>query len=54
VHSGPDGTASSAQRWRLRLGSGGVVQCESKKAYWPDQPAPPASTLRRLLARWRR
>lgn len=54
VHSGPDGAASSAQRWRLRLGSGGVVQCESKKAYWPDQPAPPASTLRRLLARWRR
>jgi len=26
---------SSAQRWRLRLGTNGIVQCESKKSYWP-------------------
>ena len=54
VHTEPGSGVSSAQRWRLRLGSNGVVLCESKKAHWPEQPAPPGSALRRLLGRWRR
>ncbi|WP_347330184.1 hypothetical protein [Marinimicrobium locisalis] len=27
---------SSAQRWRLRLGTAGIVKCESKKTPWPS------------------
>ncbi len=27
---------SSAQRWRLRLGTTGIVKCESKKTHWPS------------------
>ncbi len=27
---------SNAQRWRLRLGANGVVQCESKQLRWPS------------------
>lgn len=30
---------SSAQRWRLRLGAEGVVECESKKLKWPEPEA---------------
>lgn len=39
VYSQPGQADSSAQRWRLRLGSQGIVQCESKKANWPETPA---------------
>lgn len=28
---------STAQRWRLRLGVNGIVQCEGKKTYWPSR-----------------
>lgn len=27
----------SAQRWRLRLGTNGIVKCESKKTHWPSR-----------------
>ncbi len=27
---------SSAQRWRLRLGTSGIVKCETKKVDWPS------------------
>ncbi|MDQ2076755.1 hypothetical protein [Marinimicrobium sp. ABcell2] len=27
---------SSAQRWRLRLGTTGIVKCENKKTHWPS------------------
>ncbi|WP_049723090.1 hypothetical protein [Gilvimarinus polysaccharolyticus] len=26
---------ATAQRWRLRLGTNGIAQCESKKSHWP-------------------
>lgn len=54
VHTGPGASASSAQRWRLRLGSDGVVQCESKSAHWPDPVQAPPSAWGRLRAWWRR
>lgn len=31
----PDRPYSRAQRWRLRLGSNGIVECENKKLDWP-------------------
>lgn len=31
----PDRPYSMAQRWRLRLGSNGIVECENKKLDWP-------------------
>lgn len=52
VYTEPGASTSSAQRWRLRLGSDGVVQCESKNAHWPDA-APPAGRMRQWFARWR-
>lgn len=39
VHTEPGQPQESAQRWRLRLGAKGIVQFESKKAYWPEQEA---------------
>lgn len=36
VYSQPGHHHSSAQRWRLRLGSKGIVQCKSKDARWPS------------------
>lgn len=36
VISDPEQSYSSAQRWHLRLGSSGIVKCESKKAHWPS------------------
>lgn len=35
LFSEPDQDYSSAQRWRLRLGANGIVECESKKINWP-------------------
>lgn len=32
----PGETHSSAQRWHLRLGANGIVQCESKNMPWPS------------------
>lgn len=54
VHSAPGQAFSSAQRWRLRLGSKGIVQCESKNAHWPDAPASPSGGWRRRLRFWRK
>jgi len=54
VHSAPGQRFPSAQRWRLRLGVNGIVQCESKKAHWPEPPELPPSRWRRLSGRWRR
>src|SRR5690606_10044687 len=43
-----------AQRWRLRLGANGIVQCESKKAHWPSpEEQLGRSRLQRLRDRWR-
>jgi hypothetical protein len=53
VHTEPGASASSAQRWRLRLGSKGVVQCESKNAHWPEPPASQPSAWRRFVRRLR-
>jgi len=43
----------SAQRWRLRLGTNGIVQCESKKAHWPEPPELQRSAWYRLSRLWR-
>lgn len=54
VHKGPEGY-SCAQRWHLRLGSQGIVKCESKKANWPSpesqQPKTGWQRLRHYLRR---
>src|SRR5690554_499001 len=43
-----------AQRWRLRLGASGIVQCESKKTHWPSpEEQLGRSRLQRLRDRWR-
>jgi hypothetical protein len=36
VSTQPGQNYTSAQRWRLRLGSNGIVQCKSKEAQWPS------------------
>lgn len=56
VFTEPGQTASSAQRWKLRLGSNGIVQCKNKKAYWPDPNEAQAKTRFQRLRdhlRWR-
>ena len=51
----PGKAHSSAQRWRLRLGASGIVECQSKKLNWPDaQEQLKASRLQRLVSRLRR
>lgn len=46
---------SSAQRWRLRLGTTGIVKCESKKAHWPSpEEQKEKSGLGRLRDHFRR
>lgn len=43
-----------AQRWRLRLGANGIVQCETKKTHWPSpEEQLGRSRLQRLRDRWR-
>ncbi|AFN77956.1 hypothetical protein [Stutzerimonas nitrititolerans] len=54
VHTVPGQHFPSAQRWRLRLGVNGIVQCESKTAHWPEPPELPPSRWQRLVGRWRR
>lgn len=54
VHTEPGQSSSSAQRWRLRLGVNGIVQCESKNAHWPEPAPTPNAGWRRLTGRWRR
>lgn len=54
VHTEPGQHFSSAQRWRLRLGTNGIVQCESKKAHWPEPPELKPSAWHRLSRLWRR
>lgn len=55
VFSGPDQPFPSAQRWRLRLGAQGIVQCESKPTQWPEAPELPVPGWRqRIIARLRR
>lgn len=54
VHTAPGQAFSSAQRWRLRLGANGIVQCESKNAHWPDAPPPVTGGWWRRLRFWRR
>ncbi len=50
VYSGPGQSTPAAQRWRLRLGHQGIVQCETKKSHWPAPPEQPAPNWRRRLA----
>src|SRR5690606_32229030 len=38
LHTKPGEHFPSAQRWRLRLGTHGIVQCENKKPHWPEPP----------------
>lgn len=47
---------SSAQRWRLRLRTNGIVQCESKNTHWPspEEQQQKKTRLRRLRERLRR
>lgn len=55
VHTEPGQSFPSAQRWRVRLGANGIVQCESKKVHWPDPPERQTTRWhRRLIAPWRR
>lgn len=47
---------SSAQRWRLRLGTNGIVKCESKKADWPSPEEQQGKNVPKRLRdrfRWR-
>lgn len=46
----PGKTHSSAQRWRLRLGTHGIVECESKKLNWPEPEAQQKRPWHRRLA----
>ena len=48
VFTEPGQDHSSAQRWRLRLGANGIVECESKKIKWP---APEEQRRQHWLAR---
>ena len=55
VHTEPGQSYSSAQRWRLRLGANGIVQCEIKKTHWPEPPERQMTSWRqRLTGLWRR
>ena len=36
VHGEPGKDITTAQRWRLRLGSDGIIKCEAKKVHWPS------------------
>ena len=56
VYTEPGETHTSAQRWRLRLGANGIVQCESKSTHWPspEEQQQKKSRLRRLGERLRR
>lgn len=56
VYTEPGETHTSAQRWRLRLGTSGIVQCESKSTPWPspEEQQQKKSRLRRLGERLRR
>lgn len=50
----PGETHSSAQRWRLRLRTNGIVQCESKNTHWPSfDEQQKKNRLRRLRERLR-
>ena len=46
---------STAQRWRLRLGANGIVECEAKKIKWPSpEEQQRLPWYRRMLIRlWR-
>ncbi|MFA5494393.1 MAG: hypothetical protein WC247_06420 [Porticoccaceae bacterium] len=50
VYTGPGQTFPAAQRWRLRLGAQGIVQCESRKSLWPEPPEHQAPDWRQRLA----
>ena len=55
VYTEPGQGHSSAQRWRLRLGTNGIVKCESKKTHWPSPEEQQNKTgLQRLRDRLRR
>lgn len=55
VHTEPDRGYSSAQRWRLRLGSEGIVKCEAKKVHWPSpEDQQKKSSWVRLRNLWRK
>ena len=51
VMTEPDKSYSTAQRWRLRLGAEGIVECVSKKLNWPE---PEAQQKMPWLKRWGR
>lgn len=55
VYTDPDKGYSQAQRWRLRLGVNGIVQCKIKKAHWPKPEEQKGLAWRQRLARkwWR-
>ena len=55
VYTDPDKGYSQAQRWRLRLGVNGIVQCKIKKAHWPKPEEQITQPWRRRLVRkwWR-
>lgn len=54
VYTEPGETHSSAQRWRLRLRTTGIVQCESKNTHWPSaEEQQKKNKLRRLRERLR-
>lgn len=55
VFTEPGQQHSSAQRWRLRLGINGIVQCDSRKLDWPAaEKQQKMGWRRRLSARLRR
>ena len=54
LHTEPGQHFPSAQRWRLRLSTSGIVQCENKKAHWPEPPERQRSAWHRLSGLWRR
>lgn len=55
VHTEAGTAHSTAQRWRLRLSAGGIVQCENKKITWPTpEEQKRRRPWQRLIDAWRR
>lgn len=54
VFTEPGQQHTSAQRWRLRLGTNGIVQCESRKLDWPTAEKQQHTSWLRRLSGWLR
>src|SRR5690606_35890635 len=53
VYREPGESHSSAQRWRLRLSSNGIVQCKVRDAHWPSPEEQKRRAWRDRMAGWK-